>query len=96
MISITGQGWANVPAESLDVNLGVQITQGWGGDSRFIQQLQAMTIPLRIYGGWNNLQYQLNVEKLLRNELRSQAKEAIGNFLKKEEKQGLSDLLNAL
>ncbi|MDX4947549.1 outer membrane assembly protein AsmA [Providencia manganoxydans] len=96
LISITGQGWANVPAESLDVNLGVQITQGWGGDSRFIQQLQAMTIPLRIYGGWNNLQYQLNVEKLLRNELRSQAKEAIGNFLKKEEKQGLSDLLNAL
>lgn len=96
LISITGQGWANVPAETLDVNLGVQITKGWGGDSRFIQQLQAMTIPLRIYGGWSNLQYQLNVEKLLRNELKTQAKEALGNFLKKEEQKGLSDLLNAL
>ncbi|ELZ5941125.1 outer membrane assembly protein AsmA [Providencia vermicola] len=96
LISITGQGWANVPAETLDVNLGVQITQGWGGDSRFIQQLQSMTIPLRIYGGWSNLQYQLNVERLLRNELKTQAKEALGNFLKKEEQKGLSDLLNAL
>lgn len=96
LIAITGQGWANIPAETLDVNLGVQITKGWGGDSRFIQQLQSMTIPLRIYGGWDSLQYQLNVEKLIRNELRTQAKEALGNFLKKEEKKGLNDLLNAL
>lgn len=95
LISITGQGWANIPEETLDVNLGVQITKGWAGDSRFIQQLQSMTIPLRIYGGWDSLQYQLNVEKLIRNELRIQAKEALGNFLKKEEKKGLNDLLNA-
>lgn len=96
LVSISGQGWANIPAETLDVNLGVQISKGWGGDSRFIQQLQSMTIPLRIYGGWNNLQYQLNVEKLIRNELRTQAKEALRNLLKKEEKTGLNDLLNAI
>ncbi len=36
-----------------------------------------MTIPLRIYGSWNNLKYQLDV---LRDELRTQAKEALGNF----------------
>ncbi|XQX22838.1 outer membrane assembly protein AsmA, partial [Providencia alcalifaciens] len=94
--NITGQGRVNIPKETIDVNLGVNILGGWAGDSRLVQQLRSMNIPLRIYGGWNNLQYQLDVEKLLRNELRTQAKEAIGNFLKKEENKGLNDLLNAL
>lgn len=96
LINISGQGRLNVPNETIDVNLGVNISNGWGGDSRLVKQLQEMTIPLRIYGSWHSLQYQLDVEKLLRNELRTQAKEALGNFLKKEENKGLNDLLNAL
>ncbi|MCG9535806.1 outer membrane assembly protein AsmA [Providencia huaxiensis] len=96
LVNISGQGRMNIPNETIDVNLGVNISNGWGGDSRLVQQLQAMTIPLRIYGSWHNLKYQLDVEKLLRNELRTQAKEAIGNFLKKEENKGLNDLLNSL
>ncbi|MBG5881393.1 outer membrane assembly protein AsmA [Providencia alcalifaciens] len=96
LLNITGQGRVNIPKETIDVNLGVNILGGWAGDSRLVQQLRSMNIPLRIYGGWNNLQYQLDVEKLLRNELRTQAKEAIGSFLKKEENKGLNDLLNAL
>lgn len=66
-----------------------------GGDLRFIQQLQSISIPLRIYGSWVNLQYQLNVERLVRDELKTQAKQAIGNWLKKEEQQQLNNLLNA-
>ncbi|MDR2227160.1 outer membrane assembly protein AsmA [Providencia rettgeri] len=96
LVNINGQGRVNIPNESIDVNLGVNIFGGWAGDSRLVQQLQGMNIPLRIYGNWHSLQYQLDVEKLLRNELRTQAKEAIGNFLKKEENKGLNDLLNAL
>ncbi|MBV2187769.1 MULTISPECIES: outer membrane assembly protein AsmA [Providencia] len=96
LVNISGQGRINIPNETINVNLGVNIANGWGGDSRLVQQLQAMTIPLRIYGSWNNLKYQLDVEKLLRDELRTQAKEAIGNFLKKEENKGLNDLLNVL
>ncbi|MBX6953914.1 outer membrane assembly protein AsmA [Providencia rettgeri] len=96
LVNINGQGNMNIPNETIDVNLGVNIANGWGGDSRLVKQLQEMTIPLRIYGSWYSLQYQLDVEKLLRNELRTQAKEAIGNFLKKEENKGLNDLLNAL
>lgn len=96
LVNISGQGRMNIPNETIDVNLGVNIANGWGGDSRLVQQLQAMSIPLRIYGSWHNLKYQLDVEKLLRSELRTQAKEAIGNFLKKEENKGLNDLLNAL
>ncbi|MGB5119240.1 MAG: outer membrane assembly protein AsmA [Providencia rettgeri] len=96
LVNINGQGNMNIPNETIDVNLGVNIANGWGGDSRLVKQLQEMTIPLRIYGSWYSLQYQLDVEKLLRNELRTQAKEAIGNFLKKEENRGLNDLLNAL
>lgn len=95
LVVITGNGWLNLPSETLDVNLGVQITKGWGGDLRFIQQLQSISIPLRIYGSWVNLQYQLNVERLVRDELKTQAKQAIGNWLKKEEQQQLNNLLNA-
>ncbi|HDN2512793.1 TPA: outer membrane assembly protein AsmA [Providencia rettgeri] len=96
LVNISGQGRLNIPNETIDVNLGVNIANGWGGDSRLVKQLQAMTIPLRIYGNWNSLKYQLDVEKLLRNELRAQAKDALGNFLKREENKGLNDLLNAL
>lgn len=96
LVNINGQGRVNIPNESIDVNLGVNIFGGWAGDSRLVQQLQGMNIPLRIYGNWHSLQYELDVEKLLRNELRTQAKEAIGNFLKKEENKGLNELLNAL
>lgn len=96
LVNINGQGRVNIPNETIDVNLGVNIFGGWAGDSRLVQQLQGMNIPLRIYGNWHSLQYQLDVEKLLRNELRSQAKEAIGNFLKKEENKGLNELLKAL
>ncbi|EPL9570362.1 outer membrane assembly protein AsmA [Providencia rettgeri] len=96
LVNINGQGRVNIPNESIDVNLGVNIFGGWAGDSRLVQQLQGMNIPLRIYGNWHSLQYQLDVEKLLRSELRTQAKQAIGNFLKKEENKGLNELLNAL
>lgn len=96
VVNIQGQGRVNIPNETIDVNLGVNIFGGWAVDSRLVQQLQGMNIPLRIYGNWHSLQYQLDVEKLLRNELRTQAKEAIGNFLRKEENKGLNELLNAL
>lgn len=96
LVNISGQGRVNIPKETIDVSLGVNIAGGWAGDSRLVQQLQAVTVPLRIYGSWYSLQYQLDVEKLLRNELRTQAKEALGNFLKKEENKGLNNLLNAL
>ena len=96
LINITGKGWANIAAETLDINLGVQVTKGWGGDSRFIKQLQSLSIPLRLYGSWKDIKYQLDVEKFVRDELKTQAKQAIGDFLKREEKQKLNQLLKAL
>nr|WP_314264670.1 outer membrane assembly protein AsmA [uncultured Moellerella sp.] len=96
LINIKGKGWANIAAETLDINLGVQVTKGWGGDSRFIQQLQSLSIPLRLYGSWKDIKYQLDVEKFVRDELKIQAKQAIGDFLKREEKQKLNQLLKAL
>ncbi len=96
LINIKGKGWANIAAETLDINLGVQVTKGWGGDSRFIQQLQSLSIPLRLYGSWKDIKYQLDVEKFVRDELKTQAKQAIGDFLKREEKQKLNQLLKAL
>ncbi|MEX6227206.1 AsmA family protein, partial [Providencia hangzhouensis] len=55
LVNINGQGNMNIPNETIDVNLGVNIANGWGGDSRLVKQLQEMTIPLRIYGSWYSL-----------------------------------------
>ncbi len=34
LVNISGQGRINIPNETIDVNLGVNIANGWGGDSR--------------------------------------------------------------
>ncbi|HGJ5863392.1 AsmA family protein, partial [Arsenophonus nasoniae] len=85
-ISIDGNGWLNLASKSADVKLLVNINKGWHGDDNFINKLKKLVIPLRIYGKWQNLQYQLNIEKLLRDEFQSQAKKALDSWLEKEVK----------
>lgn len=83
-INLDGNGWLNLASKSADVKLQVNIHKGWHGDDNFINKLKKLVIPLRIYGKWQNLQYQLNIEKLLRDELQSQAKKALDSWLEKE------------
>ncbi|MFV9997130.1 MAG: outer membrane assembly protein AsmA [Arsenophonus endosymbiont of Dermacentor nuttalli] len=85
-IDVNGNGWLNLASQSADIRLLVKINKGWYGDDSFINRLKKVAIPLRIYGNWGNLQYQLNIEKLLRNEFQSQAKKALDNWLEKEVK----------
>ncbi|WP_032115376.1 outer membrane assembly protein AsmA [Candidatus Arsenophonus nilaparvatae] len=85
-MSIDGNGWLNLAGKSADVKLLVNINKGWYGNDNFINKINQLSIPLRIYGKWKNLQYQLNIEKLLRDEFQSQAKKALDSWLEKEVK----------
>jgi len=85
-MSIDGNGWLNLAGKSADVKLLVNINKGWHGNDNFINKINQLAIPLRIYGKWKNLQYQLNIEKLLRDEFQSQAKKALDSWLEKEVK----------
>ena len=49
----------------LDVNMNVKILSGWNNKSETIAKLQKVTIPLRIYGQFSNLHYQLDIAQIL-------------------------------
>ncbi|WP_193016784.1 outer membrane assembly protein AsmA [Proteus sp. FME41] len=82
---IKGQGKVNLQRHDLDVVLLVNIKKGWGKENELIRQLAKIDIPLRLYGDWNAVQYEFNVEKLLRDQLQQKAKQAIDNWLNKQD-----------
>lgn len=82
---IKGQGRVDLQRHDLDVMLLVNIKKGWGKENEFIRQLAKIEIPLRLYGDWNAIQYELNIEKLLREQLQQKAKQAIDNWLNKQD-----------
>ncbi|WP_337239822.1 outer membrane assembly protein AsmA [Proteus faecis] len=82
---IKGQGKVDLQRHDLDVMLLVNIKKGWGKENDFIRQLAKIEIPLRLYGDWNAIQYELNIEKLLRDQLQQKAKQAIDNWLNKQD-----------
>ncbi|ATM86494.1 MULTISPECIES: outer membrane assembly protein AsmA [Yersinia] len=93
LISIKGSGTLNLPAQQCDMNLAVRVMQGWSGQDSLVKMLQNTDIPLRIYGPWTQLSYQLNVEQLLRNELQQRAKRALNDWVdRNQQNRGRQDL----
>ncbi|AHM73218.1 outer membrane assembly protein AsmA [Yersinia hibernica] len=82
-IAIKGDGELNLPLQQCDMNLSVRVMQGWSGEDRLVKFLQNTDIPLRIYGPWAQLSYQLNVEQLLRNELQQRAKQSLNDWVER-------------
>ncbi|WP_286145976.1 hypothetical protein [Shigella sp. FC1967] len=62
---IKGQGKVDLQRHDLDVMLFVNIKKGWGKENEFIRQLAKIEIPLRLYGNWDAIQYELNIEKII-------------------------------
>nr|WP_113864585.1 outer membrane assembly protein AsmA [Brenneria salicis]NMN92155.1 AsmA protein [Brenneria salicis ATCC 15712 = DSM 30166]RBP67489.1 AsmA protein [Brenneria salicis ATCC 15712 = DSM 30166]RLM32522.1 outer membrane assembly protein AsmA [Brenneria salicis ATCC 15712 = DSM 30166] len=85
LLTVTGAGLFDLPAQTCDVNLGVLITQGWQGDEQLVKVLQNTAIPLRLYGPWNNLNYQLQVDQLLRKRLQSEMKKRLNEWADKNQ-----------
>lgn len=100
LLSLTGGGTLDMPGKQCDMTLSVLVTGGWQGDNALIAQLRKMPIPLRVYGPWEQLSYQLQVEQLLRNALQDRAKEALNKWAEKNknshEGQDLKKLLDKL
>ncbi|OTA21600.1 outer membrane assembly protein AsmA [Xenorhabdus beddingii] len=98
ILNIQGQGKANLLKQSCDVSLWVQLTDGWGKQNELVRRLAKLSIPLRVYGDWDNLQYTLNVEPVLRDELQQKVKKSIKEWLENnrnnEDLKKLGDLLN--
>ena len=62
---LDGSGKVGMLNHDLDVNLNIKLLGGWNSKSETIAKLQKVTIPLRIYGQFSNLRYQLDIAQIL-------------------------------
>lgn len=83
LLSLKGNGEVNLPMQQCDMNLNVRLIQAWPGKADLIKTLQNTDIPLHIYGSWQKLQYQLDIESLLQEGLKQKAKKAFDDWIKK-------------
>lgn len=81
MMAVRGSGVVNFPQQQADMNLLVKILGGWQGDNDLITTLQNSEIPLRVFGPWSQLNYELKVDQVLRQQLQKDTKNAIQNWL---------------
>lgn len=77
LLALTGDGTLNLPARQCDVNLQIRVLQGWKGDQQLLRILTSTAIPLRVYGSWDALNYQLNMDQLLRKRLGDEVKKRL-------------------
>ncbi|EPF7462103.1 outer membrane assembly protein AsmA [Serratia marcescens] len=100
LLALTGTGSIDMPGKQCDMALNVRVTGGWQGRGELIEQLQKTPIPLRVYGPWQQLNYQLQVDQVLRKTLQDRAKDALNKWAEKNkdsrEGQDLKKLLDKL
>ncbi|HAB72844.1 MAG TPA: hypothetical protein DCE46_01535 [Pantoea sp.] len=84
-----------MPTQQLDVTFGLTLT-GWKGDDKVVALLSQQAIPLRMYGSWNNVQYSLPVDQVLRQQLQSEAKSRLNQWLDRQPKNSDNDSLRKL
>lgn len=83
MVNAKGNGSIDMADQQVDMNLLIRVTGGWKGDSNLINTLKTTDIPLRVYGPWAQMGYQLQVDQVLRRTLEQSARSAIQNWIDK-------------
>lgn len=77
VMNISGNSSMDLVKEASDANFMIRITGGWKGDSKLTQTLSQTAIPLRIYGPWQSMNYSLDVNQVLRNQLQNEARDRL-------------------
>ncbi|WP_034915899.1 outer membrane assembly protein AsmA [Erwinia sp. 9145] len=80
VLNYGGQGRVNLPQQLADITFGVTVTKGWQGDDELVKRLQQTPVPLRIYGPWSALNYSLQVDQVLRQQLQDEAKKRLKDW----------------
>ena len=83
LLALTGNGTLNLPARQCDVTLAIRVLTGWRGDPQQVAALVNTPIPLRVYGSWDNLSYQLHVDQLIRKQLEDEVKRRLNDWVQK-------------
>ena len=88
MLNYSGKGTVNMADKLADMTFGVTVTQGWQGDGELIARLRQTPVPLRIYGPWDNLNYSLQIDQVLRQQLQDEAKKRLKQWSERNPESG--------
>ncbi|WP_455814368.1 outer membrane assembly protein AsmA [Pseudomonas graminis] len=95
-LNYTGAGMIDVVKRTLDIRFGVTVTEGWSGDSTLVQRLQKTPVPLRIYGPWSAINYNLAVDQVLRDQIRDEARQRLKQWIERNPDSNKKDDMNKL
>lgn len=85
LMALTGTGVLDLPGKQCDVNLNIRVLKGWQGEPQLTEALTNTAIPLRVYGPWDSLSYQLHVDQLLRDRLQDELKKRLDAWAQKNQ-----------
>ncbi|WP_367395632.1 outer membrane assembly protein AsmA [Pantoea sp. Ep11b] len=85
-LDLQGAGKVDMAQQQLDVTLGLKLS-GWRGAETLVKALADQPVPLRIYGDWNNLQYSLPVDDVLRERLQSEARTRLNQWIDRQKEE---------
>lgn len=80
MLTLSGKGTLDLVEQTCDTQFNVRVLGGWDGESKLIDFLKATPVPLRIYGPWQALNYNLQVDQLLRKHVQDEAKRRLNDW----------------
>lgn len=80
MLALTGNGTLDLVKQNCDTQFNIRVLGGWDGESKLIKFLKATPVPLRVYGQWQALNYNLQVDQLLRKHLQDEAKRRLNDW----------------
>ena len=80
VLALTGEGMLNLADQTCDTQFDIRVIGGWNGESKLIDFLKETPVPLRVYGNWQQLNYSLQVDQLLRKHLQDEAKRRLNDW----------------
>lgn len=96
MLNYDGKGVVNLAQREADILFGVTVTEGWKGDDELVKRLQKTPVPLRIYGPWAGLNYSLQVDQVLRQQLQDEAKKRLKQWSERNPDNGKNSSVQKL
>lgn len=83
LMELRGKGTLDLLKEESDLLFAIQVTDGWQGQGRMVDLLKNTAIPLRVYGKWDELNYSLQVDQVLRRQLQNEAKRRLNGWVER-------------
>ncbi|MES0299197.1 outer membrane assembly protein AsmA [Citrobacter sedlakii] len=80
VLALTGKGTLDLVGESCDTQFNVRVLGGWKGEGNLIEFLKNTPVPLRVYGKWQALNYNLQVDQVLRKHVQDEAKRRLNDW----------------